>query len=154
MTGLLALSVLSVCCLLAAWHYRKKARLLDSAVESLRFFAGRARDMQDLWYEETGDQFILVGADGSIHSMNPAARRLVGAPVEPVAGRPLSAFLKGDCEVLRAVESALADGKAVKRRVSRVRPVRSAEASREMTIRVVEVGGRREAWVLLGMGGD
>jgi len=139
--------------ILHGFRARKKRIILDASMESLRHFAGRAREMQDLWYEETGDPFIMVGGDGNILSLNPAARRLVGAPVEPVAGRPLAAFLKPECEVLTSVQGALKDGQPVKRRAVKVRPVRTAEASREMTIRVIEAAGRRETWVLLGMGG-
>jgi len=151
-------TVLALCFLVGygVWDIfivRKKIRDLNASVDSLRFFSGRAREMQELWYEGTGDPFIMVGGDGNIHSMNPAARRLVGAPVEPIAGRPLSAFLKGECEVLVSVNQALKDGKSVKRRVVKVRPVHTPEASREMTVRVLDVVGHREAWVLLGMGG-
>jgi PAS domain S-box-containing protein len=152
MTAFLALCFLAGYVILDAYYFRNKLRGLNSTIDSLRHFAGRAREMQDLWYEETGDGFMLVGSDGNIHSMNPAARRLAGAPTEPVAGRPLTAFLKPECEVLRAVQGALLDGQPVRRRAVKVRPVRTTEASREMSIKVVEVAGRREAWVLLGMG--
>ena len=139
--------------LVASWFVRKKTHILQASIESLRYFASRARNMQDLWYEETGDPFIMVGGDGNIHSMNPAARRLVGALVEPVAGRPLSAFLKKDCEVMAAVIGALEDGKPVRSRAVKIRPTRSVEASRAMALKIVEVSGRREAWVLLGLSG-
>ena len=153
MTAILALCFLAGYVVLDALFVRNKIRGLNSTVESLRHFAGRAREMQDLWYEETADAFILVGGDGNIHSMNPAARRLVGAPAEPVAGRPLSAFLKPECGVVRAVQEALQGGQPVRRQVAQVRPVRTAEVSRGMTIRVIEIAGRREAWILLGLGG-
>jgi len=163
MTAVLALCFLVGYVILDAWFVRNKIRGLNAAIESLRYFAGRAREMQDLWYEETGDSFIMVGGDGSILSMNPSARRLVGALVEPVAGRPLSAFLKTGCEVFLAVQGALKDGDPVRRRAVKVRPVRTAEATREITIKVVEVAGhrengdlrqagRREAWIILGIG--
>jgi len=153
MKALLAACLLAIYGIFHGLAARRKMRINDASAESLRFFASRARDMQDLWYENTGDPFIMVGSDGNIHSMNPVARRLLGAPAEPVAGRPLSAFLKPECGVYGAVQVALKDGKDVRRQVIRVLPVRTAEASREMTIRVVETGGRREVWVLLGMGG-
>jgi len=139
---------------LTVYIMKRRLALYRDARDGLRPYAERLRDLQDFWYEGTGDPFLIVDAGANVKSLNPSARRLLGLAAEPVAGRPLSAFLREDCEAFAVVRGTLESGVAVYRKEVKVRPVRTPETAREVTIRPVDNHGTREAWVLIrAMGG-
>jgi len=130
------------------WRTRNGFVLLRAENESLAPYSERFHALFRFWFAHSSDPFVMLDAQGRFNGANPAADRLLGIRGRPLAGRPLSAFLKEQCEAHSVIMRMIESGEAARGKRVRVDPVDGPGVEMEMT--AVKYGA--EWWIILRTG--
>ena len=133
-----------------AWiKLRRDLHLLRAENASLRPYADRLFALYQFWFTLSGESLLLLDSAGCVKGVNASGEKLLGLKGVQMTGRPLTSFLKEDCETLAAIRRMLETRQEITGRRMQVKPARGPELELEVAAKLFAHASGDEWWVLL-----